>query len=217
LEEEKQRYEEEKRRYEEELAQQSTVEPTIEPVTLQQPTQNITQQQGKMTKLQEMRMKEAEEHKKKLEEEKKAALLSVPPGTQAPTVSPVSSSASDWSKATAPDGRTYYYNKATKQTSWKDPNGPTEEPKESADDWKEAVAKDGRKYYYNRVTKETSWKIPEIMKKKLEDPGQSSAPVTTETSGETPLPTDWREATAPDGRKYYHNIKTKATSWKRPE
>ncbi len=81
------------------------------------------------------------------------------------------------------NGRVYYANKQTKQTSWKKPNlatVPVEEPKVSkqaatkenvnraaappqqvADLWREVVdKKSGKTYYYNKDTKETRWTNP---------------------------------------------------------
>ncbi|EME49887.1 hypothetical protein DOTSEDRAFT_68630 [Dothistroma septosporum NZE10] len=75
---------------------------------------------------------------------------------------------SAWAEATAPDGRTYYWNKQTKQTSWTKPSdfdapATPAGPNGTADDWSEAKAPDGRIYYYNKVTKKTRWDKPAVM------------------------------------------------------
>jgi len=57
-----------------------------------------------------------------------------------------------WKEAVAPDGRKYYFNSVTKQTSWDKPIMNTE--------WKEATTADGKQYYYNAKTKETRWEKP---------------------------------------------------------
>ncbi|KAI3972783.1 hypothetical protein MKX01_019441 [Papaver californicum] len=73
---------------------------------------------------------------------------------------------SDWQEHTSNDGRRYYYNKKTKQSSWEKPVE-LMTPIERADastDWKEFINSDGRKYYYNKVTKLSKWTIPEELK-----------------------------------------------------
>jgi len=47
-----------------------------------------------------------------------------------------------------------------------------------------------------RKTKERRWKKPEP-----QDPD---------------LPENWKQAQAPDGRKYYYNVETKERKWKKP-
>uniref|UniRef100_A0A7N0SXF7 Pre-mRNA-processing protein 40A n=1 Tax=Kalanchoe fedtschenkoi TaxID=63787 RepID=A0A7N0SXF7_KALFE len=90
-----------------------------------------------------------------------AVAASVAPVSSAPTASPQSSS--DWQEHTATDGRRYYYNRKTKQSSWEKPSE-LMTPIERADastDWKEFSTPDGKKYYYNKVTKQSKWTIPE--------------------------------------------------------
>lgn len=67
-----------------------------------------------------------------------------------------------WLEARAPDGRTYYYNSITKETSWTKPADlltPTEKALASQP-WKEYSTPDGRKYYSNSETKQTVWDMP---------------------------------------------------------
>ncbi|KMS99697.1 hypothetical protein BVRB_1g021310 [Beta vulgaris subsp. vulgaris] len=75
-------------------------------------------------------------------------------------------SSSDWQEHTTPDGRRYYYNKKTKQSSWEKPSE-LMTPLERADAstvWKEFTTPEGKKYYYNKATKESKWTIPEELK-----------------------------------------------------
>lgn len=73
---------------------------------------------------------------------------------------------SDWQEYTAADGRRYYYNKRTKQSSWEKPLE-LMTPLERADAstvWKEFTTAEGKKYYYNKDTKQSKWTIPEELK-----------------------------------------------------
>ncbi|PWA46079.1 pre-mRNA-processing protein 40A [Artemisia annua] len=93
------------------------------------------------------------------------------PSTTAPTNQQASStgqepSAADWQEFTAADGRRYYYNKRTKQSSWEKPME-LMTPLERADAstvWKEFTTAEGKKYYYNKDTKQSKWTIPEELK-----------------------------------------------------
>ncbi|KIV78571.1 hypothetical protein PV11_06215 [Exophiala sideris] len=67
-----------------------------------------------------------------------------------------------WQEARAPDGRTYFYNAITKETTWTKPADlmtPMEKAL-SSQPWKEFSTPDGRKYYYNGETKQTVWEMP---------------------------------------------------------
>ena len=79
-----------------------------------------------------------------------------------------------WTEHKAPDGRTYYYNAATRQSSWEKPDS----LKSSAElllskcPWKEYTSDTGKTYYHNVETKESVWSIPPELaelKKKIED------------------------------------------------
>uniref|UniRef100_A0A0R3RQI5 WW domain-containing protein n=1 Tax=Elaeophora elaphi TaxID=1147741 RepID=A0A0R3RQI5_9BILA len=68
-----------------------------------------------------------------------------------------------WSEHTASDGRVYYYNKVTKQSSWQKPDElktPEEKKLAAAKLWREYKTPEGRPYYYNIETKETTWICP---------------------------------------------------------
>ena len=91
-----------------------------------------------------------------------------------------------WTVHKAPDGRTYYYNRALGKSTWEKPmellaveqraqlstHGPQTASASKmgsvsetvSSDWGEYRAPDGRKYYYNRVTKESRWVLPEGVK-----------------------------------------------------
>ncbi|KAF7191419.1 Pre-mRNA-processing protein prp40 [Pseudocercospora fuligena] len=76
---------------------------------------------------------------------------------------------SAWGSAQTADGRTYYFNKQTKETTWtkpadfddsEPPATPATPSTGNAADWAEAKTQDGRTYYYNKVTKQTTWTLP---------------------------------------------------------
>ncbi|KAL9415360.1 hypothetical protein AB3S75_043617 [Citrus x aurantiifolia] len=88
--------------------------------------------------------------------------------TMASTFQPKSAEVAqtDWIEHTAADGRRYYYNKRTRQSTWDKPlelMTPIERA-DAASDWKEFTSPDGRKYYYNKVTKQSKWSIPDELK-----------------------------------------------------
>uniref|UniRef100_A0A1J3DVY8 Pre-mRNA-processing protein 40A n=1 Tax=Noccaea caerulescens TaxID=107243 RepID=A0A1J3DVY8_NOCCA len=98
-------------------------------------------------------------------------------------------SASDWQEHTSADGRKYYYNKQTKQSSWEKPLE-LMTPLERADAstvWKEFTTAEGRKYYYNKVTKESKWTIPEDLKLAREQAELASAKRSLSEAGSTPV------------------------------
>ncbi|XP_052420847.1 pre-mRNA-processing factor 40 homolog A-like isoform X1 [Carassius gibelio] len=72
-----------------------------------------------------------------------------------------------WTEHKSLDGKTYYYNTETKQSTWEKPD----ELKSPAEQmlskclWKEYKSDNGKPYYYNSQTKESRWTKP----KELED------------------------------------------------
>ncbi|XP_057977866.1 pre-mRNA-processing protein 40A-like isoform X2 [Malania oleifera] len=95
----------------------------------------------------------------------------------APSVQPnvVAQAPSDWLEH-ASDGRRYYYNKKTRQSTWEKPLE-LMTPIERADastDWKEYRSPDGRKYYFNKVTKQSKWTIPDELKLAREQAEEAS-------------------------------------------
>ncbi|KAF3447471.1 hypothetical protein FNV43_RR12657 [Rhamnella rubrinervis] len=104
-------------------------------------------------------------------------------------------SSSDWQEHTSADGRRYYYNKRTKQSSWEKPLE-LMTPIERADAstvWKEYSSPDGRKYYYNKVTRQSKWTMPEDLKLARE---QAQKEATQGIQSETGLTTPTAVASA---------------------
>uniref|UniRef100_A0A1B0C8A0 Putative spliceosomal protein fbp11/splicing factor prp40 n=1 Tax=Lutzomyia longipalpis TaxID=7200 RepID=A0A1B0C8A0_LUTLO len=70
--------------------------------------------------------------------------------------------ACEWTAHKSPDGRTYYYNSVTKQSSWEKPDElktPAEKLLSSCP-WKEYQSDQGKVYYHNVNTKESRWEAP---------------------------------------------------------
>ncbi|XP_050363071.1 pre-mRNA-processing protein 40A isoform X2 [Argentina anserina] len=104
-------------------------------------------------------------------------------------------SPSDWQEHMASDGRRYYFNKSTRQSSWEKPLE-LMTPLERADAstvWKEYTSTDGKKYYYNKVTRESKWTIPEELKLARE---QAQRELAQGTQSETTLTTHAPPTTA---------------------
>uniref|UniRef100_A0A023GP43 Pre-mRNA-processing factor 40 homolog B n=2 Tax=Amblyomma TaxID=6942 RepID=A0A023GP43_AMBTT len=75
---------------------------------------------------------------------------------------PPASKSSSWTEHKAPDGRTYFYNHTTKQSSWEKPDElkTHTELLLSQCPWKEYKSDTGRTYFHNVLTKESRWTIP---------------------------------------------------------
>jgi pre-mRNA-processing factor 40 len=119
-------------------------------------------------------------------------LHSVQPSAAAVPVVPAAAppGTTDWQEHTAPDGRRYYYNKRTKQSSWEKP-AELMTPTERADAstvWKEFTTSDGRKYFYNKVTKQSKWTMPDEMKAAREQAEKGSMVEAAGTSPSVPVP-----------------------------
>ncbi|KJH46401.1 WW domain protein [Dictyocaulus viviparus] len=78
-----------------------------------------------------------------------------------------------WTRHETAEGRVYYYNKITKESSWNKPDelkAPQERQEKTTAAssttnviWKEYKTPEGRPYYYNSVTKETTWTKPDSL------------------------------------------------------
>jgi len=97
-----------------------------------------------------------------------------------------------WTTHTDPNGRKYYYNTITKQSSWEKPDE-LKTPLEKALSkcpWKEYTS-NGKKYYYNEETKVSSWEMPQEYKDflaKIES--QKNQTTTTSTTATTASKTE---------------------------
>ncbi|XP_055456126.1 pre-mRNA-processing factor 40 homolog A isoform X8 [Psammomys obesus] len=119
----------------------------------------------------------------------------LPPGVNSMDVAAgaASGAKSMWTEHKSPDGRTYYYNTETKQSTWEKPDD-LKTPAEqllSKCPWKEYKSDSGKPYYYNSQTKESRWAKP----KELEDleamikAEESSKQEECSTTSTAPVPT----------------------------
>ncbi|EDV31010.1 uncharacterized protein Dana_GF15141 [Drosophila ananassae] len=91
-----------------------------------------------------------------------------PPGFAAPPPPELAAafgvlpSNTEWTEHKAPDGRPYYYNQNTKQSSWEKPEAlmTPAELLHNQCPWKEYRSDTGKVYYHNVATKETCWEPP---------------------------------------------------------
>lgn len=116
--------------------------------------------------------------------------FSVPPPGFNSFPPPPGNQLQEWTEHKAPDGRTYYYNTITKQSSWQKPDTlkSASELLLSQCPWKEYTADNGKVYYHNINTKESRWVVPpelEEIKKKITD--EEKRPVTPPTEVSSPL------------------------------
>ncbi|XP_006888191.1 PREDICTED: pre-mRNA-processing factor 40 homolog A-like, partial [Elephantulus edwardii] len=98
-----------------------------------------------------------------------------------------------WTEHKLPDGRTYYYNIETKQSTWEKPDdlkSPAEQLLPKCP-WKEYKSDSGKSYYYNSQTKESRWIKPkelEYLEAMIKTEESSTQEESTTTSA-APVPT----------------------------
>ncbi|KAJ1373932.1 hypothetical protein KIN20_036494 [Parelaphostrongylus tenuis] len=140
----------------------------------------------------------------------------VPPGmageegsSESPQAQPAATDC-PWTRHETAEGRVYYYNKITKESSWNKPDelkAPQERQERSTPAtsnanviWKEYKTPEGRAYYYNSVTKETTWTKPEALNTPTTTAAAAEATTTTAaatTTNTTPVKEVKKEKTAP--------------------
>uniref|UniRef100_A0A8C1IRI9 PRP40 pre-mRNA processing factor 40 homolog A n=1 Tax=Cyprinus carpio TaxID=7962 RepID=A0A8C1IRI9_CYPCA len=105
------------------------------------------------------------------------------PGTTVSTKHVIVNIKSVWTEHKSLDGKTYYYNTETKQSTWEKPDelkSPAEQMLSKCP-WKEYKSDTGKPYYYNSQTKESRWTKP----KELEDLEGHESSVTVAAVAET--------------------------------
>ncbi|XP_017047345.2 pre-mRNA-processing factor 40 homolog A [Drosophila ficusphila] len=88
--------------------------------------------------------------------------FAAPPPPELAAAFGVMASSTEWTEHKAPDGRPYYYNQNTKQSSWEKPEAlmTPAELLHNQCPWKEYRSDTGKVYYHNVATKETCWEPP---------------------------------------------------------
>lgn len=90
------------------------------------------------------------------------------------SITATSTSMGSWQEVQDDQGRVYYYNPETQETSW-------ENPETASSVWKAYTTEDGREYYYNESTGETTWEKPAELERP-EETTADSEPTKTEES-----------------------------------
>ncbi|CAO3607198.1 unnamed protein product [Mucor hiemalis] len=94
-----------------------------------------------------------------------------------------------WKEHTTAEGRKYWYNNITRQSTWEKPDNllTPEEKVLKSSSWKEYTTADGKKYYSNTKTKETVWEIPAELKEQLEKAKKLAAEIQSLSSNAAPI------------------------------
>ncbi|CAJ0582542.1 unnamed protein product, partial [Mesorhabditis spiculigera] len=102
---------------------------------------------------------------------------------------------SPWTEHEHENGRKFYYNKVTKQSSWTRPDaGGGGGQERAASRWKVARTDEGRVYYYHADTKETTWTMPEG----FVEPGTSTTPSAPSAAPPSVSPASANQIPMPD-------------------
>jgi len=161
-------------------------------------------QGGRRAKAREEEEKEARKAERRAEKKAASVSKNAPEGedflsrASKAEQSPNPKAVGKWEEVTTPDGRKYYFNAETNETSWEKPHTePAASPvgggsrwraaasatKELAagskaitalEGWEKLKTADGKTYYYNDRTKETSWDKPKISKAALQASRQAA-------------------------------------------
>jgi hypothetical protein len=105
----------------------------------------------------------------------------------------------NWQCLRTDDGREYFWNTETNETTFVNPALSSDLP----DGWAAHVAGDGRVYYEHKGKGVTQWEHPAESKSRSSKTDES-------------LPEGWRVATTPEGREYFWNVETDETTFERP-
>lgn len=104
-----------------------------------------------------------------------------------------------WTSHTDAEGRIFYANSTTGESSWTFPGNSANLPQ----GWSAHQDAEGRTFYANALTGESSWTCPTAAVEEVKPILQS-------------LPEGWSEHQDAEGRTFYANISTGETSWTTP-
>uniref|UniRef100_A0A8C1PZC6 Pre-mRNA-processing factor 40 homolog A n=1 Tax=Cyprinus carpio TaxID=7962 RepID=A0A8C1PZC6_CYPCA len=125
--------------------------------------------------------------------------MMMPPRMPAASIQPTGPK-SVWTEHKSLDGKTYYYNTETKQSTWEKPDelkSPAEQMLSKCP-WKEYKSDTGKPYYYNSQTKESRWTKPKAEENGTADvvaPGTTPALISQSESSVTVAAVAETEAT----------------------
>ena len=154
-----------------------------------------------------------------------------------------------WTAHTAPDGRTYYYNKETKKSAWikppdfealieVPPSRRLRQPAHAQQQTRPCSSRLARAAWPQPAAPAQSVQaqLPALMGASCNRQAQGMPALGQQAHAGSPLgschcrrcrraqaaepakpESDWKEFTAPDGRKYYHNKKTNESKWHNPD
>ncbi|KAG2177831.1 hypothetical protein INT43_003078, partial [Umbelopsis isabellina] len=93
-----------------------------------------------------------------------------------------------WTEHTTPEGRKYWFNNATKTSTWEKPEDLLTEVEKALREceWQEHTTPEGKKYYSHKTTKESRWVMPDEYKDSLEK-GQQAEEAKKQASPEPPI------------------------------
>ncbi|KAI7861501.1 hypothetical protein BDF14DRAFT_1868453 [Spinellus fusiger] len=114
-----------------------------------------------------------------------------PPATPYTPGAPVSVggiSSTVWKEHQTPEGRKYWFNTATRQSTWDKPESllTPEEKALLSCPWKEYTTPEGKKYYSHSQTKETTWQVPAEYKEQFEKVQKAKEKAEAEAKSNTP-------------------------------
>ncbi|XP_012939741.1 E3 ubiquitin-protein ligase NEDD4 [Aplysia californica] len=132
---------------------------------------------------------------------------------------------SGWEERTDANGRFYYVNHFTRSTQWERPTGAAATP--SAQEVQRQRSLEAQQLYRNRrhisqddaisITSSVSESDLSVQEERRHNRRSMPAPEDgTDDGEEEPLPAGWAIGIAPNGRTFYIDHNTKATSWEDP-
>ncbi|XP_068123815.1 pre-mRNA-processing factor 40 homolog B isoform X1 [Hyperolius riggenbachi] len=127
-----------------------------------------------------------------------------------------------WTEHKAPDGRTYYYNPETKQSTWEKPDDMKSKTELLLSQccWKEYKSDTGKPYYYNSRTKESRWTKPKDLEELdalIKQEAAAAAAVTAGADHESQSAASSPRSTAPSDAEMTPTEEMKATQPCLPE
>jgi hypothetical protein len=126
--------------------------------------------------------------------------------------------AAGWTSALDGEGGTYYYNEATRESTYEFPEAPPDDddgngeegvPAQLPDGWESATDAEGGTYYFNVDTRESTYDFPKGK------PKSKRAKEATPAANRL-LPAGWESATDNTGATYYYNTSTRESVYEFP-